>query len=159
MSFLNNIVTTLAAPVNATMGKVVGVNVLPIVEPDEALIYTECIGGSNISVKHVSLKLGSYVENDVKKIGPVVGVRPGKNVQVTLFNIDSNKSPLTVTNADGDKCLPVEWQGKVKSLSVTKTEQSHETKKSEGFGGNTVFMLLNILLVLLVLFVIYRLVA
>lgn len=159
MNVLSNVVSTLAAPVNATVGKAIGVNVLPDVKPEEALIYKECIGGSNISANNVALGIGEYDNAALEKLGlkdNIVGVRPGKNVQVTVFNPPT--VPFVVGANIGEQCLPGIWQNQVKALKIERVSNTAESKP-EGFGDGMLFTVLNILLVLLILFIVYRLVA
>lgn len=159
MSFLNNIVSTLAAPVNATVGAAIGVDVLPVVKEDEALVYRTCVGGANISADHVALTVGEYSSEKLEQLGlkdRIVGIRPGKNVQVTVFNDPA--IPYVIGHNLGEQCLPQIWQNQVKALKIELVSQVSRVSV-EGFATNTLYSLLNILLVLLVLFIIYKLVA
>lgn len=158
MSFLSNLVTTLAKPVNATVGAAIGVNAIPDVKPDEVLVYTDCIAGANLSVNHISLGVGEYNESSLGTLGltnKIVGIRPGKNVQVTVYNPPN--VPFVVGANIGDQCLPEIWRNQVKSLKIEKVESV--APKKEGFGGDMLFTLINVLLVLLILFIVYKLVA
>lgn len=156
MSFLSNVVSTLAAPVNATVGAAIGVNVLPTVLDNQALIYTNCVGGANISSENVALGIGEYNNARLEQLGlkdRIVGIRPGRNVQVTIFNPPT--VPFVVSHNLGEQCLPAIWQNQVKSLKIEQVA----AVPAEGFGSGMAYSILNILLVLLVLFIIYRLVA
>ena len=155
MSFLNNLVTTLATPVNATVGSALGVNVLPTVSDNQVLVYTNCVGGANISSETTTLDIGEYGNAKLEQLGlkdRIVGIRPGRNVQVTVFNEPS--VPFIVGHNLGEQCLPEIWRNQVKALKI---EQVAPVIKTEGFGSSLVYNILNILLVLLVLFIIYRL--
>ncbi len=159
MSFLTDVVTTLAKPVNTLATNTLGINAMPDVKPEEALIYTDCIGGANVSINHVALGVGEYDAAALEKLGlnnKVVGIRPGKNVQVTVFNPPN--TPFVVGANIGDQCLPDIWRNQAKALKIEKVASvSHTTK--EGFGGDMLFTLINVLLVLLILFIVYKLVA
>ncbi|AYV77040.1 MAG: hypothetical protein Barrevirus9_9 [Barrevirus sp.] len=154
MSALVNAIQTIASPINSVASATLGINAIPQFAPDKVLVYTDCVLNSNISTKYKEIGMGTYTEGMIAGLHfkDIVGIRPGQDTKVTIFN--QQNQPFVITHSMGDQCLPDLWKNQLTRLIV---ERVNPVLK-EGFTASPLATLLNILIFLLILFIIYRLV-
>lgn len=128
------------------------------VKQGKARVYKECkmslIGLGNLSLNFIDLDTGNYNYSKLQELGlanQVFSVKPGPATEMKLFRTDNmTGDSYVITPNQGKFCLPDSWKGQVKSFIINNATV-------EKFDAtNPLSLLLNVILVLLILFIIYK---